>query len=66
MGLDADVMERAIFERIQLSREDLVSAVITNGAKRKNVAVSGHVVEHRCIVYLAEVYRRLCRAQRSK
>ncbi len=46
MGLDADVMERAVFERLQMAKEDLAGAVI-NGNKKRRVAASGHAVESR-------------------
>ena len=55
LWMDIDILGQALFERVLLSKEDLIKSVLIDSAK---INEEGHVVQTQVIHYLAECYLR--------
>ena len=55
LWMDIDILGQALFERVLLSKEDLMKSVLIDSAK---INEEGHVVQTQVIHYLAECYLR--------
>ena len=53
--MDMDILGQALFERLLLSKEDLLKALLS---ETNNVEAESHSVDTRVIFYLAECYLR--------